>query len=467
MMRVKIAVAGLLLLGDTAQAARLPDTIDLGRGPQGELCRAERVWSDPAAPGLFDISLNMRCRGWTETASVGRFRVTAATAAATALVDKARDARLACGAAVPVDIAGVGRGTARRCVAREAGYEALAVQVERHGKLYVVDGLKRFSGNLAAGLRLVAGGGGKGSATLVPADAPAPPASIALAAAALDADALGSQRAEVLDYSIRGQHGEAREIVTRYLAKLPSAASKFDRIDLTLDAALSESNLGYRDVADAYLMQAGQMLDAAEAPRGAAADRLRSKLQVYRAVDALNARDYAGAAKLAQTALAAERGAVRLASLDAAPLSDPAVLGQLNASGAGRGLGSRDLSWIGPVVLEAEALYVRAAALRATGGFNEAAAALTEAERRLARFDGVGLETSNVLWLRSAVAAERGRVAARLGDLATARRAYAEFDQPSRPLVDLHRHTARRAAAPRLRPLPDPGGRPARSPRPV
>lgn len=427
MMAIWRALPALLLFAAAPAMAALPDTIDLGRGPQGELCRAERVWGDAAAPGLFDISLNVRCRGWTDTASVGRYRVTATTAAAKALLDKAREARLACGAPVPVVIAGVGRGSARRCVAREAGYEAIAVEVQRGGKTYAVDGLKRFADNLAAGLRIVAGRPAtSGHTALVPAGAPAPPASIAQSAAALDANALGSERAEVLDYSIRGQHGEALEIVTRYLAKLPSSASKLDRIDLTLDAALSESNLGYRDVAKVYLDQAAQLLDQPGAPKGAAGDRLRNKLQVYRAIDALNARDYARAAALAQSALADTQRSVRLAASDDTPLRDPAILGLLNASGSSRGLGSRDLSWIGPVVLQAEAFYVRAAALRTTGALAEAATVLSQAEKLLTRFDGAGLETSNVLWLRSAVAAERGRIAVGLGDTATARRAYAE-----------------------------------------
>ncbi|UAJ09840.1 CHAT domain-containing protein [Glacieibacterium megasporae] len=432
MMRiVRLIGLAVALMADISASAALPDTIDLGRGPQGELCRAERTWSDPAAPGLFDTSFNVRCRGWTETASVGRYHVVAATADATALLDKSRDARLACGAPIAVTVAGLGVGTARRCVAREAGYEAIAVQVAHGGKIYAVDGLKRFADNLATGLRSVGGakigakGAGKGDA-LVPADAPPPPAGVALAAVIADESALGDQRTEVLDYSIRGQHGEAREIVTRYLAKLPLEASRSDRINLTLDAALSESNLGYRDVAKVYLDQAAALLDAAEAPRGLSGDRLRSKLQVYRAIDALNRRDYPAAATLSQAALAEDRDPVRLASLDNAPLRDPAVLRQLNTNGASRGLGSRDLSWIGPVVLQAEALYVRSAALVATGAFAEASVVLAQDEKLLSRFDNANLETSNLLWLRSAVAAERGRIATHLGDFATARKAYAE-----------------------------------------
>lgn len=426
MTRITLGIG--LAMAITAAApstAALPDTIDIGRGPQGELCRADRVWADAAAPGLFDTSFNVRCRGWTETASVGRYHVVAATPQAVAALDAARDSRLACGAPVPVTLTGLGTGTARRCIAREAGYEAIAVQVSHGGKIYAVDGLKRFAANLATGLRAI-GGGGKGTTVLVPDGAAPPAAGIALVAPALDASALGDQRTEVLDYSIRGQHGEAREVVTRYLAKLPAGASASDRIDLTLEAALSESNLGYRDVAKAYLDQAAALLDGANAPRGLGGDRLRSKLQVYRAIDALNRREFAAAAALAQSALAGDRDPVRLASLDSAPLTDPAILRQLNTAGSARGLGSRDLSWIGPVVIEAEALYVRAAALRATGAYPEAATVLSQAEKLLARFDESNLETSNLLWLRSAVAAERGRVASRLGDIPAARKAFAE-----------------------------------------
>ena len=429
MMRYGLLVAaGALLTALPASAATLPDTIDLGRGPQGELCRAERVWGDAAAPGMFDISLNARCRGWTETASVGRFRVTAATAPASTLIAKARDARLVCGAPVPVVVVGLGKGNARRCVAREAGYEAIAVQVERGGKTYSVDGLKRFSDNLAVGLRLIAGVSTKstGHVDLVPANAPAPPPSTAFVTAAVDTDALGSQAAEVRDYSIRGQHGEAREIVTRYLAKLPGSASKYDRIDLTLDAALSESNLGYRDVAKAYLDQAAALLDGVDISPGGRGESLRAKLQVFRALDALNARNYVLAAALAKKALTEESDPVRLASLDNAPLADRATLAQLNASGAARGLGLKDTSWTGPLQLRAQALYVQASALAATGSLQEASAVLAQAEKLLTRFDAAGIETSNFLWLRSAVAAERGLIAARLGDTVTARRAYAE-----------------------------------------
>ena len=253
MTRIVLGIGLAMAIAAAApSAAALPDTIDIGRGPQGELCRADRVWADAAAPGLFDTSFNVRCRGWTETASVGRYHVVAATPQAAAALDVARDLRLACGAPVPVTLAGLGTGTARRCIAREAGYEAIAVQVSHGGKIYAVDGLKRFAANLATGLRAI-GGGGKGTTVLVPDGAAPPAAGIALLAPALDASALGDQRTEVLDYSIRGQHGEAREVVTRYLAKLPAGASASDRIDLTLEAALSESNLGYRDVAKAYL----------------------------------------------------------------------------------------------------------------------------------------------------------------------------------------------------------------------
>jgi hypothetical protein len=74
------ALASIQAAPATAQSA--PDSFDVGRGPQGELCRAQRVWSDPAAKGLFDAVYTLRCRGWTDTTNVGQVGLYTAGAAA-------------------------------------------------------------------------------------------------------------------------------------------------------------------------------------------------------------------------------------------------------------------------------------------------------------------------------------------------------------------------------------------------
>ncbi|QMW23346.1 CHAT domain-containing protein [Sandaracinobacteroides saxicola] len=425
---------GAMLLAGAAlpavAAAPLPDSFDLGRGPQGELCRADRIWSDPAASGMFDRVYGVRCRGWTDTGSVGRLFLVTAGAKASAAVAAQQDARMSCGAPAAVTVERLGRGEGRRCLEREAGYDAVAVSIPRGKQLLVVEGLGRFLPNLLAGARAMAGvgkvptGAELPKATIDLGAAPAPAAGALAGARTLDREALDGRKVEVLDYSIRGQHSEAREIVTRYLARLPADVPVGDRIEFTLDAALSESNLGYGDIAGAYLDRAATLLAGPDAPRGSLAEELRTKLAVYRAVDALNRRDFANAATLASAALALDPSAGAEVA-GGGPLQDPFLLRQINNAGGSRSLTARDTSWVRPLILRAQTLYVRGAALRAQGQFQEAQEVLRQAERLMQRFDDSGLELSNLLWLRSGVAAEQGRVAMRLKQPAEARAAFA------------------------------------------
>lgn len=398
-------------------------SFDAGLGPQGEMCRADRRWSDPVVQRNLDVSYDLRCRGWTDTQSVGRlYGVGAAAAAAIA---ENRQARLHCGDAAPVSVPGFGQGMASRCYDREGGYEAFALTVERDGYVYAVDGLARFKANLIAGLHAVAANA-KGALADIELSTLRLPASRGEPALVVRDDALEARRGEVLDYSVRGQHGEAREIVTRYLAKLPETASPADRVEFLFEAALSESNLGYAEVAAAYLNEAEAILTGPSAPRST--ETLLPKLKIYRAMDALNRRSFASAADMAAAALASldEEDAIRLAALDTAPLKDPMLLRQLNRPVTTGTLRSADREWTRTAMLRAHGLYIKGAALRARGNLIAASASLDEARVLLARFDDRAVEASNTQWLRSAVASERGRVALRQGQPEVARAAFAE-----------------------------------------
>ena len=420
-----LLAASALTLGTPAVAATLPDNFDVGRGPQGELCRAQRVWNDPAAKGLFDSVYVIRCRGWTDTTNVGHVGLYTAGAAAKAPVSASLAARMACSAAGAVTLPGLGSGEAARCRNGEGGYAAFAATAPMKRQLLAIDGLERFSANLAAAARAIAGVADAPAATAAPggaialaglADAPA-----ALAALGGQADSAGiaSRRSEVIEYSVRGQHGEARELATRYLAQLPTATSAIDRADFTLEASLTSSNLGYDQAAAAGFAQASDLLGNL---RGGAADALRRKLMVYRALEALNQRNFAAALTAADAALEADARRVETAA--ETPLADPVVLNQLNASNARSALARRDQSWVGPTILAAQSNYARAVALRNLGRVSEAPAVLTTANQLLARFDNSGFDASSLQWLRSAVAAEQGRTARQLKDLPGARVAF-------------------------------------------
>ena len=405
-----------LLLGSAAGSVTpLGDAVDLGRGDKGELCRAERTWGDPVAPGLFDRAFTLRCRGWTDTQTAGRLFAVKATPAAAAALDKARITRLECGDAVTVQIAGIGPAQARRCVEREAGFPALSVVATKAGTIYAVEGIDRFSANLGAGLRVLAGTARAPGPSVVPKPAldlgaaKAPSAAITAVAVA-DENALAGRRSEVIDYTVRGENVEAREIVTRYSARLPANTSASERVGFLLEAALSESNLGYPDVATAYIARATDLLNG----NIAGGDFLRSKLTVYRAMIALNRRDFKTAAALAQSVsdvLAngdAASGGVSKATGN--PLADPAVLREMNARGT---TGARlRIAGLKPELLRTQALYVRGAALRATGDLNGALQALTAASANIDRIErSSGIDPSNLQWVRSQIAVELARAA--------------------------------------------------------
>ena len=422
MMRVVLLLAASALAMPAAAQA-LPDSFDAGRGPQGELCQAERVWNDPAAGNAFDVVYNVRCRGWTETASVGRVGLFVARDGLSDAVRKAVASRMSCAAPGSVTVADLGAGEAARCRNGEGGYAAFAVAAPQRKQLLAFDGLERFSANLASVARAVLAGR---AALATQAGKPIEFGTLAAAeggsvvtSAADVASGIANRRGEVIEYSVRGQHGEARELATRYLSQLSQGASAADRADFILEAALSSSNLGYADAAGAGLDQAETL---ARSVRGAASEALNRKLLVYRALDALNRRDFADALRRSDAALAITQ-AVTIEGV--APLQDATVLGQLNASNARSALARRDLSWVGPTILEAQSHYVRAAALRNLGRVTESNASLAIADGLLTRFDSSGLDASRLQWLRSGVSAEQGRVAQRSGDRAGARAAFA------------------------------------------
>jgi CHAT domain-containing protein len=422
-MRLLLVLAALLaatpaLAGDAAAG----DSFDLGRGPQGEYCRAERLWNAPGVTGLFDKVFSIRCRGWTDTLSVGRLYAVTDTPEARAAVAKARPDRLSCGAAVAVTLPGIGPGEGARCEYREGGFTALAVSAGRGKTFYAGEGLDRFSRNIAAGLAALAGGPIPAS-TMVPKDtldlgkAPAPPAGVA-SATAVDLSALDGRSREAIDYSVRGQNVEAREIITRSQGRLPANAPAGEQAALRLEAALSESNLGNYEVAKTDLDRAALLLTGPGAPQGLGGDLLRAKLPVYRALLSLNERAFADARRHASEGLESSRSiaaAASVASPDAGkvfPLSDRSVLNELNARGAtARAAGLR------LQVLRVQSWYVKGAAERELGLLSEASASQAAARDGLEEVERSGADPTNLQWLFSQIDTEQARLA-----LATGRR---------------------------------------------
>lgn len=433
-----LAAGGLAGCATTSEDKRVASAVDLGQGEKGELCRAERVWHDPAAPEMFDRVYNLRCRGWTDTQSAGHlYAIDARTSGAMTAINAARDARMACGDPSPVTVAGLGAAMARRCVEREAGFPAFSITAVVGKTLYEVEALDRFNANAYAGLTLLSGRGQLPSPSAIPSGkielgAAKPPSGTIKAFDAVDEMALATRRGEIIEYSVRGQNVEAREVVTRYSARLASSATPADRVSFLLESALSESNLGYQEVAADDLGRAKAILERPDAPTGAGGDLLRAKLHVYAGLLALNRRDFAIA--IAEGEIGAQvAGALAGASIaepgsyvasQGDPLRDPATIRDLNAQGADQSLRS---AIVRPGQLVAQAHWVRASAFRALGQPDQALAELAIATATLDRVERVGgSQSSGLEWLRSQIAVQHAQIAEQQGKVEEARVFFAE-----------------------------------------
>ncbi len=396
-----------------AAAASSGDGFDLGRGPQGELCRAERLWNGPGARDLFDRAFNLRCRGWTDTLSVGRLYAVGNVSGALAAIEADRKARMVCGDPIAVNVSGIGTGQARKCRFIEGGFSALAVTVTRGKSLLVGEGLDRFNANIAAGLKMLAGGPAPGGQPTAKIDVSGGKEAgfVEEISAAIDESALAGRRREAIDYSVRGENVEAREIIDRSQAQLGTTAPAVQQAAFQIESALSESNLGNHDIARRYLDRAATLLDGPTAGTSPAAAMLRAKLPVYRALVALNSRDYPAALTAADAGLLAaqslqDTGGAQLA--DSFPLANRAVIRELNARSAASSTRSAGLQ---AELLRAQALYVRGAALRQTGKPDAAAASLAAGRAALDGIERAGVDGGNLQWLFSQIDAEQARLA--------------------------------------------------------
>ncbi len=417
-----LATASTLCLAVPALAAPAgeADRFPLGAGPSGEICRAEADW-----PGTQQLSKRygvardfaLRCLGWTRTYGVGHVGRLRGEVAAAANFDAARKQRLTCGAGVETTVADLGPATLFRCADRQTGLDAFAVNVRKGSHVFGADGLVQFSPVVLKGLYQIAG-------TAMPKDAKlafdAAPRleSMAVIEASIETSLLDARREEVLNYSVRGRHGEAREVATGTV--LASDAPPAQQIAFRLESALGASNLDSRVAALAEFAAVTAALEAPDAPGGATGETLRIKLGVYRALDALNQRKYAEASRLSDAALqrldAVATPAVQAGATSVDVLADPTVIRQINARN------SRADADVSRAILQAQALYVRGAA-QASAGADATAAAATLAlanGQLVAAFPGAQLAAPNLQWLRSAIAVEQGRTAEKLGDVAAA-----------------------------------------------
>lgn len=409
-------------LGLTACATTKPlefgprDTLTLGRNAAGESCNARRSYADQVKLSPFDLSFAITCTNVSAGRSVGLMRVVKNDGRADERL-AAIEQSLSCGAASEATIAGLGMVQARRCLDRSLGVEAVAVSLRQSGRTLVGTAATDVVGPLEEGLRRLSGLPAS-TATSEPSIkvaslAPLPGAAAELVAGTGAFDP-NLALAQGVSLNHRGLHTEASRLLNDALSRVSTDAPPQIRAQLSLEAALADSNIRFNQSAAEHFARADALIDA-----GVGADQavLVRKRDTYKALDLLNRRQY----RRALTALSQ----LTSARSDTQPLEDIRVLRTLNQGKRG----SRDLSQAVAVpdtatlyqlVIDAQANWARSVALQSLGDVPGAEAALTAAEAAFRPLTTERIDQAPVFWLASRIERQRGRLAARRGDYALA-----------------------------------------------
>lgn len=378
----------------TAQerAISYADTFPIG---SNGLCEAQIMEPLPGS-GLFDRGYTITCRD--AAAPVGTLWVVEPNSAddvASRFLPAASDC---IASEEPLLPARLSAGAALACRDRERGTLRLLAHGTSKGRLYVAQALSAYRDVVRLGLatlvedRLVAG----------EVEIPLTDLDNAQSFARAQAQAISANAAlaEAYRRNNSGAFAEAAE----FFAESASALSGTDADEASLGQALQQSNLG--NYAEAERIFANVRGKAAGNPV------LGRMLRNYEAIDALNAGEPESALRRLDEPLA--DGAATTSALQELEITEP-MAERLSAEepDAIEGTGSlTDLERAD--LLDGQALYLRAAALRLMADYEGAASALRASDQMLASVRG-GRVTS-ILWLRAQVLGELGGLRERAGD---------------------------------------------------
>ena len=400
-------------------AANQPDVINLGRSKQGEPCLATRRFNDPAAPDAFAVSYYITCRDVSASRPVGVIRIVNADAIG------AVDATMTCGAASAVTIA-AGSGTARNCYDSALAAETVRVDLPAGGGKVMVgsaginvlgpfeQALAVFSGRM----RPAAAEDGTLAATLSPDKFAAAPARTAGTGTEAAFDVTGAL-AVGLDYNQKGQNVDASRVLNDALSRLPADTPVETRAQLQLEAGLADSNISFDESAQEHFTAADALI--AQAGPDARPD-LERKRDAYRALDLLNRR------RFPQALAALNRLDAQTESIGG-PLADANNLRVLNQTpratvDASSAVAAPDVQALSRDMLNAQTEWAKSVAMFALGDEAGSRTAIDEAARTYGALATERVDQGQVLWLGARIERQRGRLAARAGDLAGAEAAF-------------------------------------------
>jgi CHAT domain-containing protein len=387
-----------------AESLALADSFRIGNA--GVLCTAQVQVADPALKSLFDRGYRLVCRD--AALPVGSLF---------ALRGAAPPLPAGCPALAPAGMAGLPGALSSRCTVD--GLTRVRLQVQRGKTLFVADGFAGYGSALELGLKsLVNDAPVVGTVEVAATEAGDPAAFARIQAGSLEP---GQALAEAYLRNNAASFAESAEFFDLLVERSRQGTAGFSRsAEYLVNQGLQQSNLGRFAEATRLFARAAQVLDGSDPVAGRL---VRNALAQH----AMNQRQPAAALAVLQRAVTGNIAATDTGRLSQGFIDVP-LAQRLNTDDAAlRALGSGS-ALLSPeeraTILDGQALYLRGAALAATGELVGAQAALLQAQRDLARVRGG--RVLSILWLRAAVASELGRVAERGGQGTQALAAMAE-----------------------------------------
>ena len=373
------------------QPLSLRDSIPIG---SNGLCEAQIV-APKAGDGLFDRRYLVICRD--AAAPVGELAVFGDAAMAESL-RKGLD----CTAREDMQVTGLANTRRLNCAAPD-GLGRLFLSGQSGGMTYAASGIAIYGDALSLGLASLA------TDTIVDGEVviPLTQASDAAAFARAQADAISPDAAlaEAYRRSNSGNFAEAAEFFASTSASMEGSNS----LEAQLNAALQQSNLGN------YLTAALAFIDLREQ---IGEDPVLTRLaRNFEAVDALNRERPEEAVAILDTPLPG--AASSLEALQRQSISQPLAMRLAAEQGNAISAASNQLTQLERAqLLDAQAAYLRATAVRSQGRPAEAAVLLEKAYTDLMEVrDG---RIASVLWLRAQMLGEMAETRERTGDMAGA-----------------------------------------------
>ena len=400
MMSKRFLAVSLGLVGSIqpAFAQVAPDRLDVGRDSVGEPCVATRSWqSSMGAVKLADEqSFVLTCRGVSAARVQG------------IVTPGDEPSKRDCAAPKIAEMVGVGAVSVRQCYDPSLEIAVVEIQFSRGKTTYTGAAAPTALAPLEHTMRAVAGLGlpvlttSTASLSLVGLDAAPPPPPQTVKRSEFNAETSLQQGVALIN---RGLHVDASRVLNDALSRLTLASPATTRIELLLAAGLADSNISQFEAASAHFRNAQTAF--AENPGIERGAFLNSKRQTYQVLDLINRRRFADAIGLLDTSIKAVE-----------PLNDPVFLGQLNQGNTDAGVvssvsitDSGQLAWL---VIEAQKNWARSVAQLALSQTKASSDAL---ERAIAYVDELrrSVAPSSIIWLRSGIQRQQGRIAARDG----------------------------------------------------